>query len=116
MEYKNNIFIYIFRKLKFIDFKCIQTRPGLSLLAYCYYYTDDFQNASTIYEQLAALWPQETDYKLQHAQSLYSAGRYEDALRAANGITTSGYENKVWLMRVIMTLVFILCYGIRFEN
>ncbi|XP_001943853.2 tetratricopeptide repeat protein 30A isoform X1 [Acyrthosiphon pisum] len=71
------------------------TRPGLSLLAYCYYYTDDFQNASTIYEQLAALWPQETDYKLQHAQSLYSAGRYEDALRAANGITTSGYENKV---------------------
>jgi len=90
------MFIYIFRKLKLINFECIQTRPGLSLLAYCYYYTDDFQNASTIYEQLAALWPQETDYKLHHAQSLYSAGRYEDALRAANGITTSGYENKVW--------------------
>lgn len=41
------------------------------------------------------MWPQETDYKLQHAQSLFSAGRYEDALRAANGITQGGYENKV---------------------
>lgn len=86
------LLIFVF---KCINLLCIQTRPGLSLLAYCYYYTDDFQNASTIYEQLAALWPEETDYKLQHSQSLYSAGRYEDALRAVNGITKSGYENQV---------------------
>lgn len=79
----------------YVNFLWVQTRPGLSLLAYCYYYTDDFQNASTIYEQLAALWPQETDYKLQYAQTLYSAGRFEDALRAANAITKAGYENMV---------------------
>jgi len=94
VKYINNIHTYFF-KYQFINFTFIQTRPGLSLLAYCYYYTDDFQNASSIYEQLAALWPQESDYKLQHAQSLYSSGRYEDALRIASGITANGYENKV---------------------
>ncbi|XP_050543585.1 tetratricopeptide repeat protein 30A isoform X2 [Daktulosphaira vitifoliae] len=71
------------------------TRPGLSLLAYCYYYTDDFQNASIIYEQLTTLWPQATDYRVHYAQSLYSAGQYEDALRITKKITENGYENKV---------------------
>lgn len=86
--------------MKSIDFNPLifQTRPSLSLLAYCYYYTDDFQNASTIYEQLATLWPQETDYKLQCAQSFFGAGRYEDALRTANGITDNDYESKVALV------------------
>lgn len=96
-----------------INFECIQTRPGLSLLAYCYYYTDDFQNASTVYEQLSVLWPEETDYKLQHAQSLYSTGRYEDALRSANSIIESGYEIKVVIGGVqfnnIFHTIFLLC-------
>lgn len=75
-------------------------------MAYCYYYTDDFQNASTIYEQLSVLWPEETDYKLQHAQSLYSTGRYEDALRSANGIIESGYEIKVLVDSVKFKNIF----------
>lgn len=53
------------------------------------------------------MWPQETDYELQHAQSLFSAGRYEDALRAANGITKGGYENKVLIVSGLFSIEYI---------
>lgn len=64
------------------------------------------------------MWPQETDYKLQHAQSLFSAGRYEDALRAANGITKSGYENKVLILcSLVICLYYAFCWvKFRFES
>lgn len=47
------------------NYKC---RAGLSLLAYCYYYQQDYINAANCYEQLAHYYPEEEDYKVYYAQ------------------------------------------------
>ncbi|XP_044747096.1 tetratricopeptide repeat protein 30A isoform X1 [Coccinella septempunctata] len=62
------------------------TRAGLSLLAYCYFYTQDYANASSYYEQLTKMYPSNNDYKLYHAQSLFQACQYEDAYQILNEI------------------------------
>jgi tetratricopeptide repeat protein 30 len=36
----------------------------MSLLAYCYYMSQDFSNAAKVYEQLAKYYPEVPDYKL----------------------------------------------------
>ncbi|XP_025829179.1 tetratricopeptide repeat protein 30A isoform X2 [Agrilus planipennis] len=71
------------------------TRAGLSLLAYCYYYTQDFNNAATYYEQLVQMFPNNTDYKLYYAQSLHQACMYIDAYKITEEITNSEYKLKV---------------------
>ncbi|KAF1768481.1 hypothetical protein GCK72_000293 [Caenorhabditis remanei] len=53
---------------------------ALSLLAYCYYYTQDFMNAADCYSQLSYNYPNHSQYKLYHAQALYNAFRPADAL------------------------------------
>lgn len=63
-----------------------RSRAALSLLAYCYYYMQDFRSAALTYEQLVRLHPEVDDYKLYYAQALYKAGLYEDALRAASRV------------------------------
>uniref|UniRef100_A0A1B6E2P5 Tetratricopeptide repeat protein 30 n=1 Tax=Clastoptera arizonana TaxID=38151 RepID=A0A1B6E2P5_9HEMI len=56
------------------------SRACLSLLGYCYYYTQDFVNAANCYEQLTVLLPDEEDYLLNYSQALYQACLYEEAL------------------------------------
>ena len=43
-------------------------RAALSLLAYCYYYMQDYVNAANSYEQLTNYYPEEEDYKVYYAQ------------------------------------------------
>ncbi|KAF7283914.1 tetratricopeptide repeat domain 30 [Rhynchophorus ferrugineus] len=60
------------------------TRAGLSLLAYCYFYIQDFNNAATYYEQLTEMYPDNDDYKLYYTQSLYQACNYDQAFQVSN--------------------------------
>ncbi|CAH0550390.1 unnamed protein product [Brassicogethes aeneus] len=60
------------------------TRAGLSLLAYCYFYIQDFNNAASYYEQLMEIYPENDDYKLYYAQSLYQACLFDEAYQISN--------------------------------
>lgn len=41
----------------------LQSRAALSLLAYCYYYTQDFSGAVECYDQLVSQYPDNEEYK-----------------------------------------------------
>ncbi|KAK6044613.1 hypothetical protein COOONC_17882, partial [Cooperia oncophora] len=56
-------------------------RAALSLLGYCYYFTQDFINAVDAYSQLSRLFPNFPEYKVYHAQSLYNAFMLPEALQ-----------------------------------
>lgn len=60
-----------------------ENRAALSLMGYCCYYTGQFELASQMYEQLVVLYPDNEDYKLYYSQSLYKAGMYAEASKAA---------------------------------
>lgn len=58
------------------------SRAALSLLGYCYYFSQDFVNAASCYEQLVQLFPEVHEYKMHYAQALYQSCAYEEAMRA----------------------------------
>lgn len=60
-----------------------RSRAALSLLGYCYYNSNDFASAAHSYEQLIVLYPDVEEYKLYYSQSLYKAGLYPEASKAA---------------------------------
>ena len=45
------------------------SRAATSLLAYCYYYVGDFQQAIGLYERLTKLCPDNDEYKFHYAQA-----------------------------------------------
>ena len=55
----------------------------MSLSAFCFYHTGDFEAAAQLYEQLASQEPDVLEYRLYHAQCLYKAGLYPEAHRAS---------------------------------
>jgi len=55
----------------------------------------DFTNAAECYEQLAQICPEQEDYKLYWAQSLYQAGLYSNALKACSQISSDKLKVKV---------------------
>ena len=55
----------------------------MSLSAFCFYHTGDFEAAAQLYEQLAFQEPDVLEYRLYHAQCLYKAGLYPEAYRAS---------------------------------
>ncbi|CAD1470948.1 unnamed protein product, partial [Heterotrigona itama] len=72
------------------------SRPCLSLLAHCYFYTQDFIASAQCYEKLVQLCPNESIYKLYHAQSLHQACMYQEAWTiCSNIINQSNLEFKV---------------------
>nr|CAG4643078.1 EOG090X0302 [Ilyocryptus agilis] len=73
----------------------IDSKAGLSLLAYCCYQVQDFANAASCYEQLASMHADQQDYKLHWAQSLYQAGLYASALKICGQITDDKLKPKV---------------------
>merc|ERR1719428_389588 len=62
------------------------SRGALSLLGYCYYHQQDFQNASQAYGQLTQACPDADDYKIYHAQSLMKAGMHEEATQVCTTV------------------------------
>ncbi|XP_075221413.1 tetratricopeptide repeat domain 30 isoform X2 [Lycorma delicatula] len=71
------------------------SRACLSLLAYCHFYTQDFVRAANCYEELTVLFPDELDYQLYYAQSLYQACLYQEALKITAKIDDPDYNTKV---------------------
>ncbi|XP_065368434.1 tetratricopeptide repeat protein 30 homolog [Calliphora vicina] len=63
------------------------TRSGLSILGYCYYHAQKYEEAATCYEQLCNLAPKIPKYKFYYAQSLYQAGIFLDALKVLKQIS-----------------------------
>jgi tetratricopeptide repeat protein 30 len=72
-----------------------QSQAGLSLLAYCYFYTQDFIKAANCYEKLTLLLPEEAEYQLYYAQSLYQACLYEEAMKVTSQIDDPAFQGKV---------------------
>lgn len=81
------------------------TRAGLSLLAHCYYQCQDFIEAANCYEHISALYPENQDYKLFYAQSLFQAGLFEEAYKITTLITAPEIKEK------ILQLQSSICYG-----
>lgn len=71
------------------------SRAGLSLLAYCYFYLQDFGNAASYYEQLTILCPDIVEYKLYHAQSLYQAFLYDEAFKVTAQIDHPEFNGQI---------------------
>ncbi|CAI4225202.1 unnamed protein product [Auanema sp. JU1783] len=72
-----------------------QNRAALSLLGYCYYYTQDFVNAADCYEYLFQHFPNSPEYKIYYAQSLYQAFMIPEALAAVSTIEEPSLLNQV---------------------
>lgn len=73
----------------------VNCRAGLSLLGYCYYYCQEFIEAANCYEQLCTLVPNEPEYKLIYAQSLFQSGLFEEAFKIAVSIEAPHLKEKV---------------------
>lgn len=71
------------------------SRSALSLLAYCYYFTQDFVNAANCYEHLTSLCPDNEDYKIYYAQSLYQACLYQEAMKVTCQMESSKNHAKI---------------------
>ncbi|GIX88108.1 tetratricopeptide repeat protein 30A [Caerostris darwini] len=71
------------------------SRAALSLLGYCYYFTQDFVNAANCYEHLTVVCPEVDDYKLYYAQSLYQACFYQEAMKVTCQIENPDYQVKI---------------------
>lgn len=56
-----------------------RNRAALSLLAYCYFYIQDYASAADMYDQLTKFYPDVDSYKMYHAQCLLKAGMYQEA-------------------------------------
>lgn len=88
-----NVFKFNFHAITHINkknfFSFFQSRPCLSLLAYCYFYTQDFLAAANCYEKLIHLCPDEPVYKLYQAQALHQACLYPEAWSVCAGIASN---------------------------
>lgn len=87
-----------------------KSRAALSLLAYCYYNTCDFQQAADCYNELSKLFPEVEQYQLYHAQALYKACEFEDATSVSMAIDTSG-ETGVEVHPKVTKLKAAIKYG-----
>ncbi|MEW5303639.1 MAG: hypothetical protein WDW36_006311 [Sanguina aurantia] len=90
----NEAILYLLDELRNIP----ESRAALSLLGYCYYYIGQYDLASQMYELLVKLNPDNENYKLYYAQSLYKAGIYADASKAA--MKVEGHQKAVTTLLV----------------
>lgn len=74
----------------------------MSLLAYCYYMSQDFLNSARVYEQLSKFYPEVTEYKLYLAQSHYKNSDLDQALKVTQSINDPTYQQKVILLQSLI--------------
>ncbi|KAL0486723.1 intraflagellar transport protein 70A [Acrasis kona] len=89
-KYDEVIFILQYQLQFFPD-----SRAALSLLAYSYYMSQDFINASQTYHSLIKLFPDVEEYRIYYAQSLYKSGSFLDASKACAGIESDEHSQRV---------------------
>jgi tetratricopeptide repeat protein 30 len=78
------------------------SRAALSLLGYCYYRVGDFTSATQAYEQLVGLCPEVDEYKIYYAQSLFKAGLYPEATRAAVRVTGEQHAQRMLMLQSVI--------------
>lgn len=74
----------------------------MSLLAYCYYMSQDFLNSARVYEQLSKFYPEVTEYKLYLAQSHYKNGDFDQALKVTQSISDPNSQQNVILLQSLI--------------
>lgn len=79
-----------------------RSRAALSLLAYCQYHIGDFQAAALLYEQLIAICPDVEEYKIYYSQSLFKAGLFPEATRAAVRVEGEQYQQRVIMLQAVI--------------
>eukprot|EP00049_Salpingoeca_infusionum_P019055 m.359964 g.359964 ORF g.359964 m.359964 type:complete len:658 (-) comp18832_c0_seq1:373-2346(-) len=84
-----------------------QSHAALSLLGYCYFGMQDFASAVDCYAQLSREYPEYDCYKLYHAQALYKACNYEEAMEAVVKL-----QNIPELLPEVMKLQAAIQYGL----
>ncbi|OTF69813.1 tetratricopeptide repeat protein 30A-like protein [Euroglyphus maynei] len=57
------------------------SRAALSLLAYCHYTIQDFDQSQQYYEQLIDIYPNEQHYWLNYVKCLYQSGLHEKSMK-----------------------------------
>lgn len=84
----------------------IQVAPqsrAMSLLAYCYYMSQDYAKACSIYEQLTYLYPTEEEYKVNYSQCLYKMCEWDTALRSISSIANPEYQEQLTLLKAYIS-------------
>ncbi|TPX62634.1 hypothetical protein PhCBS80983_g00262 [Powellomyces hirtus] len=76
-----------------------ESRPVLSLMAYCYFMLQDFQQAANYYEQLTRFYPEVDSYRVYYVQSLYKGGLYDEAQKACAMIENADTSTKIWKLQ-----------------
>jgi len=79
------------------------SRCCLSLLGYCYYHQQDFQNAHAVYGQLTQACPEVDEYKVYHIQCLMKAGLYEEALQVCTMVENNELQERVMLLQAAIS-------------
>ena len=79
-----------------------RSRAALSLLGYCFYHTSDFVGATQAYEELVGLCPDVEEYKIYYAQSLFKAGMYPEATRAAVRVEGEQYAQRLLMLQSVI--------------
>ena len=79
-----------------------RSRAALSLLGYCFYQTSDFVSATQAYEQLVGLCPDVEEYKIYYAQSLFKAGMYPEATRAAVRVEGEQFAQRLLMLQGVI--------------
>jgi tetratricopeptide repeat protein 30 len=60
----------------------------------------DYRSAVTMYETLTKICPGVDEYKIYYAQSLYKAGMYPEAMRAAVRVDNPQYAQRMLMLQV----------------
>jgi tetratricopeptide repeat protein 30 len=89
----------VIRTLQFELQNFPRSRAALSLLAYCYYFMQDFRNAATTYESLLKFHPGVDEYQIYYAQALYKAGLYPEATKAAIRVEDVAYHHRLLMLQ-----------------
>lgn len=77
-----------------------RSRAALSLLGFCYYQIQDFEGAAECYDGLSKFYPENTDYKLYHAQALYKGNQYEQALKVCQSIEDPNLQEEIIQLQI----------------
>ena len=67
----------------------------------------DYVNASDCYEQLTQLYPDQVQYKLYYAQSLYKCGLYSEAMKISGKMNKTLNRNKKYHKIKLNILLFL---------
>jgi len=81
------------------------------LLGYCYFYCQDFTNATLAYQRLVYLFPTTEEYKLYYAQAQYHASLYTEAMDTTSQIEDPFFQGKVGeVFKIMKYATFLIMF------